>query len=139
MGADAHLSGSFGHLFAGIAHTQALNALPVAGAIEILNARGGAELISEYLGPDSNGDGGLTTFGAQYDVSVSRLLFGERYTGESADVLVSLFGIGTAVQSRDRAFDGLFKLKAGAEVAYDFSVLVGRLRALRSRAARLER
>src|SRR5258708_884044 len=92
IGADAHVSGQYGHLFVGLAHTQAINAEPVGGAIEILNARGGPELIQGYLGPNSGGNGGLTTFGAQYDVSLSRALFGPGYLGESPDVLVSLFG-----------------------------------------------
>jgi hypothetical protein len=90
------------------------------GAIEVLNAQGGQDLINEYLGPNSNGNGGLTTFGAQYDVSVSRLLFGQVYTGQSPDVLVSLFGIGTRVSSVDPNYDGVFKLKVGAEATYNF-------------------
>jgi hypothetical protein len=120
VGADGHLSGQFGHLFVGVAHTQAINATTVAGAIEVLNAQGGSDLVSEYLGPNSNGNGGLTTFGAQYDLSVSRLLFGPLYTGQSPDVLVSLFGIGTAVSSTDPNFDGVFKVKLGAEATYNF-------------------
>ena len=110
VGADAHLSGQFGHLFVGVAHTQAINVATVSGAIEILNAQGGSDLISEYLGPNSNGNGGLTTVGAQYDVSISRALFGPVYTGQSPDVLVSLFGIGTLVSSVDPNYDGVFKV-----------------------------
>jgi hypothetical protein len=131
VGADAHLSGQFGHVFVGVAHTQAINVgqclpLPigctgtVGGAIEVLNAQGGQDLLNEYLGPKSNGNGGLTTVGAQYDLSVSRLLFGQVYTGQSPDVLVSLFGIGTRVSSVDPNFDGVFKLKVGAEATYNF-------------------
>jgi hypothetical protein len=126
VGADAHLSGQFGHLFLGVAHTQLINAGTVSGAIEVLNARGGGpDLIQGYLGPNSYGNGGLTTYGLQYDVSLSRALFGTLYTGESPDVLISVFGIGTAVSSSDPKFDGVFKLKGGVEATYDFLPWLG--------------
>lgn len=120
VGADAHISGRLGHLFLGVAHTQLINAGGVSGALEILNAKGGGpDLIEGYLGPNSNGNGGLTTFGFQYDLSLSRALFGTRYTGESPDVLVSVFGIGTSVSSSDPNFDGVLKLKGGVEATYN--------------------
>jgi hypothetical protein len=119
FGADLGVNaGRAGRLYLGGAYTQATNAAPVAGAIEILNARGGPELMANYLGPNSNGTGTLTTFGAQYDLSIAKAVFGNWYTGISPDVLVSVFGIGTSVTSRDPAFDGVFKLKGGAEVSY---------------------
>jgi len=92
----------------------------VSGAIEVLNARGGPELIDNYLGPASNGSGSLTTFGAQYDLSISKMLFGDWYTGISPDVLISVFGMATNVTSRDPLFDGVLKLKGGAEITYLF-------------------
>lgn len=133
MGAEARLTaGRFGHLYTGVARTQATNSEVVSGIIEVLNARGGSELKSEYLGPNSGGTGSLTTFGAQYDLSVSRLLFGRTYHGKSPDVLVSLFGIGTKVTSNDkteecsvdgtnchRLYDGVLKLKGGVETTYN--------------------
>jgi hypothetical protein len=119
-GADARLTaGRFGHLFAGFAWTKAVNAGFVSGIISILNARGGPGLVQEYLGPNSNGgDGTLTTFGFQYDLSLSRLIYDQLYRGRNPDVLISLFGIGTKVKSDDRDFDGVLKLKGGAEVTY---------------------
>jgi hypothetical protein len=125
VGVDAHVSDRFGHGFVGIAHVQATNVGPVSGAIEILNAQGGPGLVRDYLGPNSNGNGGLTTFGAQYDVSVARLLFGRAYTGRSPDVLVSAFGMGASVGSRDPQYDGILKIKAGAEVTYNFLPWMG--------------
>jgi hypothetical protein len=104
---------------------QATNAAPVSGAIQILNAQGGPDLVSEYLGANSNGNGSLVNFGAQYDVSVARLLYGDVYTGKSADVLVSVFGIGAKVSSHDSTQDGVMKLKAGAEVTYAFLPWMG--------------
>ena len=119
LGADLQLTAKrAGHLYLGGAQTQATNAATVSGAIEILNARGGPELVAHYLGPKSNGNGSLSTFGAQYDLSVARLVFGDLYTGVSPDVLISLFGVGTYVKSHDAAYDGVFKLKGGGEATY---------------------
>jgi hypothetical protein len=119
LGADLNVTaGRAGHLYAGLAHTSATNADRVSGAIEILNARGGPELVKNYLGPNSGGNGTLSTFGVQYDLSVSRMLYGDRYTGESPDILLSLFTVSTSVSSNDSAYDGVFKLKGGAEATY---------------------
>ena len=119
LGADLNVTaGRYGHLYLGTAYTKATNAATISGAIEILNARGGPELMAQYLGPNSNGYGSLTTFGAQYDLSVSRLVFDKLYTGMSPDVLISLFTIGTSVSSQDPNYDGVFKVKAGGEVTY---------------------
>ncbi len=120
VGADTHLTaGRYGHLYLGVAHTQAINSEVVSGIIEILNARGGRAITDEYLGPNSNGDGSLTTFGFQYDMSLSRILYDEQYRGKNADVLWSLFGIGTKVQSDDQDFNGMLKLKGGTELTYN--------------------
>jgi hypothetical protein len=126
MGADAHVTGGrAGHLYVGLARTWATNALPVSGAIEVLNARGGQELIANYLGAGSNGNGSLTTFGGQYDLSFARLVFGPLYTGVSPDILVSLFGIGTYVTSADASYNDVLKLKGGIEASYLFLSWLG--------------
>lgn len=119
VGADAKVSGGrAGHLYLGGSYTKATNAAAVSGAIEILNARGGPELIAQYLGPNSNGNGSLTTVGGQYDLSVSRLVFGDLYEGLSPDVMLSLFGVMTTVKSDDPLYDDVRKLKGGAEATY---------------------
>lgn len=120
IGAEGRLTaGRYGHFYVGGAHTMTTNAQYVSGIIEVLNARGGGDLVSEYLGPDSDGDGSLTTFGAQYDMSLSRMVFGEQYRGQNPDLLLSLFGIATSVASDDPDYDGVLKLKGGAEVTYN--------------------
>ncbi len=121
IGADARLTaGRGGHLYLGLGHTSLTNAETVSGAIEVLNARGGRELMDQYLGGDeSNGDGSLTTFGAQYDLSVSRLVFGDLFQGLSPDILVSVFGVHTSVSSDDPEADGDSKLKLGTELTYN--------------------
>ncbi len=121
FGADARLmAGPFGHLYAGVGITSLTNARPVSGAIEVLNARGGPELIAQYLGDEtSDGDGTITAIGAQYDLSVSRLMFGERFQGLSPDILISVFGMHTSVSTEQPETDGDSKLKLGAEVTYN--------------------
>jgi len=119
LGTDLNLTaGRAGHLYLGLAHTKATNSSVVSGAIEILNARGGLELMEQYFGPNSNGNGSLTTYGAQYDLSISKLVFGPLYTGVSSDILISLFSVGTKVSSDDPDYNGVFKVKAGGEVTY---------------------
>ena len=132
VGADLSINaGDAGHLYLGAAKTWATNAEPVSGAIEILNARGGKELMANYLGADSGGNGTLSTVGAQYDLSLARLAFGQRYTGVSPDVLVSLFGVATKVTSRApkdpelATGDGVLKVKGGVELTYSFMSWLG--------------
>jgi hypothetical protein len=120
LGAEARLNaGRAGHLYLGASQVQARNAATVSGVIEVLNARGGPELIDEYLGPNSGGDGTLSVFGGQYDLSLARAAFGDLYQGKSPDVRVSLFGNGVSVASDEDAFDGRLKLKGGVEATYD--------------------
>lgn len=119
LGGDLRLTmGRYGHLYGGLGYTDATNATTVGGIIEILNARGGPELIDGYLGPNSGGDGSLITYGVQYDLSMARLLYCSAFTGNSPDVMASAFAIGTGVKSDDPDFDGVNKLKLGAEVTY---------------------
>jgi hypothetical protein len=126
LGAEARLTAErFGHFYAGVAQTKATNAGVVSGIIEILNSRGGDGLVKEYLGPNSGGNGGLTTFGAQYDLSLARLMYGNKYRGKNPDLLFSLFGIGTKVKSDDPTYDGVLKLKGGGEVTYNMASWFG--------------
>jgi hypothetical protein len=124
MGGDARLTaGRWGHLYAGLAHTQAVNSHFVSGVVEVLNARGGNGLMREYFGAktefnNDDGDGSLTTFGFQYDMSLSRMIYDEIFKGKNPDIRLSLFGIGTKVRSDDSTYDDVLKLKGGAEVTY---------------------
>jgi hypothetical protein len=118
-GGDVRLTaGRGGHFYFGAALTDLSHAGVVSGVIEILNARGGPEIIREYLGPNSDGNGSLTTFGGQYDLSMARLIYGDLFQGKSPDLRLSLFGVATQVKSDDDDFDGVTKLKAGSEGTY---------------------
>lgn len=127
--ADLRLTlGRFGHLYAAYSHTQADDSLSVGRVIQVLNTSGGPGLDQNYLGTFnpgtlngslSQGTGKLSTFGAQYDLSVGRLVsYPVQFNPDGPDVLVSLFGIATSVESRDPRNDGRKLLKFGAEGTY---------------------
>lgn len=123
LGAQLH---PFGRLYLAGAHTRAETARAVSGVIRVLNAFGGPGLIQEYLGPASGGTGSLTTAGGQYDLSIGQVVRGaERFSGYGPDLFVSLFGLFTHVASDDPAYDGVDKLKYGAEVSYSMLPWLG--------------
>jgi hypothetical protein len=118
IGADARVTAKqFGHLYVGLAHASMTDATTVSGALELLNARGGPEIIRNYLGANSGGNGSMTTLAGQYDLSVGRLMYPD-LEGHGPDILVSLFGMRTEVGSDDRDFDGLVRTKFGLEATY---------------------
>lgn len=120
FGSDLRLSlGRFGHLYLGFAYTDADNAGTVGRIIEVLNTRGGPGLIENYLGDQSAGNGSLTTFGGQYDLSIGRLVsYPVPFYGDGPDLFVSAFGLGTLVKSDDTRYDDLTKLKLGGMATY---------------------
>jgi hypothetical protein len=121
LGFDGRLTmGRFGHLYAGYARTSANDARSVSGVIRILNASGGPGLMDEYFGRQSDGNGTLNTIGAEYDFSLGNFLaYPHKFSGRSPDIVGSLFGIFTSVDSPlDPSHDGVDKLKYGAELGY---------------------
>jgi hypothetical protein len=120
FGADARLElAPFGRLYVAGAYTSADKARSVSGVIHVLNTFGGPGLIQNYFGPNSNGTGKLTTFGGQYDVSIGEIVRSPGpYSGYGPDVFASVFGMFTRVSSDDPLYDGVSKVKYGAEVTY---------------------
>lgn len=120
LAADLRLSiKRFGHLYLAGALTTAEESVTVGRVIEILNTPGGPGLEKNYLGTASGGNGELVTIAAQYDLSLGRLLSHPvPFTGVGPDVVLSAFGIHTAVSSQDPRYDGVSKLKYGGEATY---------------------
>jgi hypothetical protein len=129
LGVDARATlGRFGHFYFAASSLLARYAGTVGQIIEVLNTKGGQGLIDNYFGDQSNGNGSLFTFGGQYDLSVGRLVsYPVPFTGDGPDVYVSLFGMGTKVQSDDKRldpatgkprYDGVTKVKYGIEASY---------------------
>ena len=111
----------YGHLYLGLSRVSAHHARAVSDIIQILNTPGGLGLMTEYFGPQSGGGGDLTIFGAQYDLSIGNLLrYPGTFDGNGPDVVASLYGLFTSVSSaqKDPAYDGVKKLKYGAEISY---------------------
>lgn len=126
FGADLRLTaGRGGHFYFGAAYTDLTDAAVVSGVLEILNARGGPEIMREYLGQASGGNGSLMVLGGQYDLSIARLVYGNVYRGRSPDLRLSLFGVATMVSSEEDAYDGVTKLKAGGDLTYSMAKWLG--------------
>jgi hypothetical protein len=120
LGADLRLDGSVGgDAYLGVSHVTADHALPVSDAIEVIHSIGGWQLRDNYLGPNSNATGAITTVMLQQTLSVARILRRPNaFWGDGPDVLISVFGMANWVASADPMFDGVLKLKVGAEVTY---------------------
>lgn len=128
LGADLRLTLSrFGHFYFGAVSHQADYARSLSRIVEVLNVDSGRGLMEQYFGPSSMATGSLFTLAAQYDLSISRLLYGTRFQGEGPDIVVSLFGMQTNVSSDDKTvnpangrgrYDGVTKRKVGVEASY---------------------
>jgi len=120
MAADLRLTmGRFGHYYLFGNRVTAKHAGTVSRIVEILNTPGGAGLIENYLGDQSDGTGALNILGAQYDLSVGRLVsYPVPFYGDGPDIVVSFFGVGVNVESDDDRADGVNKLKVGGEASY---------------------
>ena len=70
--------------------------------------QGAREMINKYLGPNSNGNGKVAVVSAEYDFSVSRILWAPRsFTGQAADIRVAIAGmIARTVASDDPMYKG---------------------------------
>lgn len=131
LGADLRLTtGNIGHLYVSASHTDATAVGSLGRVLEIMNTGNGAGLINNYLGAQSGGNGSLMTFAGQYDVSIKSIMkYPQIFTGESRDVVVSVFAMQTKVTSPDPIASGVSKLKLGGEGAYSmFSWLAASVR-----------
>ncbi len=117
LAADVRLSlGRFGHFYTALSKVDAEHASTVSRIIEVLNTRGGSGLIDNYLGSDS---GGMTVFGAQYDLSVGRLVsYPVPFNANGPDLVVSAFGMMAKVDDELPFYGGDTALKYGGEVTY---------------------
>jgi hypothetical protein len=120
LGADLRFTlGRFGHLYFAASQTTAKDAKTVGRIIEVLNAPGGKGLVDNYLGDQSGGTGKLSVLGAQYDLSIGRLVsYPTPFYGDGPDIVVSLFGMGVNIESDDSRADNSGKMKLGAEATY---------------------
>jgi hypothetical protein len=119
LGADVRLTtGNIGHVYLAASRTTATFAGSLGGILEILNTGSGVGLMQNYLGPQSGGNGTLTTLAGQWDVSLKSIMrYPEVFLGDSRDVVLSAFAMQTHVTSNDAAYTGVNKVKLGGEAA----------------------
>ncbi len=117
LAADLRLSlGRFGHFYTAFSNVQAEYASTIGGIIQILNTKGGPGLIENYLGEES---GSMNIFGAQYDLSVGRLVsYPVPFNANGPDLVLSGFGTMAKVDTQFPFYGGDTALKFGGEVAY---------------------
>lgn len=127
MAADLRLTmKQYGHLYLAASYLDAEAVGTISRIIEVLNAKGGPGLIDNYFGDESDGNGSLLTIGAQYDLSLGRLLSHPvAFYPDGPDIFISLFGIQTQVESDDDDADGITKRKFGFEGTYSFLSWMG--------------
>src|ERR1019366_4113296 len=136
-GGEVRLTGGVaGEFYAGDSHVSAQNAGAVGPAIEVIHALGGGGhqtgngLIDNYLGtcpgcaPADVGTGSIDTVELAYDFSFGllyRRLKDPRasFWGDGMDVTLGLFGMYSAVTSKDSTHDGVKKLKYGADLVFN--------------------
>lgn len=110
--------GRYGHFYAGVTHVDARDSRSVGRVVEVLNAAGGPGLMRSYFGPNGNGTGQLLIMGGQYDVSLARAIYGQRFTGQSRDIFLSAFAQRVSVKSDDADYDNKDMQKFGVEAGY---------------------
>lgn len=123
LGVDGHWSGGYlGHLYLGLARTDATNARGISPVVRIMEAPGGPGLMRAFFGPNSGGNGSLTSVGVQYDLSLGSLLSHPvLHTVNTPDITLAVFGIYSKVHSHEAAYDQVNKLKYGAEASYSIA------------------
>ncbi len=135
-GGEVRVNGGIaGELYAGFSRVGATNAGAVGPAIEVIHSLGGGGhqtgngLIDNYLGPCTMcaaadvGTGSIDTVELAYTYSFG-LLYRKlkdpraNFWGDGTDLTLNLFGMYTAVSSKDTTADGVKKLKYGADIVF---------------------
>jgi len=99
IGADARLTlGAPGHLFLGFSNAKATDVGSLGSVVHYLDTDNGPDLIRNYLGTESEGNGKITTLALQYDFSLAAaMLAPEEFSGNAPDLRASLFGMYSTV------------------------------------------
>lgn len=120
LGGELRLSSPrLGYLYAGGSYTKLVDAATVGTVISVLNAGAGSGVSRQYLGPQSRGNGSVLAFGAQWDVSVGRLITPpESFSSQAPDVTASVFAMMARAKSPDADFDEKLGYKVGGELTW---------------------
>ena len=109
--------------YLGYSHLSATNALYLGDAIEVLHSFGGWQLHDNYFGNPGATDavtGSIDSIEFQYVFSFGQLFwYPQAFWGQGPDLIASLFGMYNHINAPDNLpFDGINKLKVGAEMMY---------------------
>jgi hypothetical protein len=87
--------------------------------------QGARDMVNKFLGPLSNGSGAVATIGAEYDFSVSSLLWWPRsFTGQAPDLRVAIAAqLTRTVATSDPNYKNMNGYYTGVETEYRFSQL----------------
>jgi len=87
--------------------------------------QGAREMINKFLGPGSNGNGKVAVIGAEWNFSVSRILWSPRsFTGEAPDLRVAIAGMLTrTLASDDMRYHDMNGYYFGVETEYRMTSL----------------
>jgi hypothetical protein len=136
VGGEVRLTGGLaGTLYAGYSHVSAEDAAAVGPAIEVIHSLGGGGhqtgngLIENYLGPCAKcatadvGTGSIDTVEVAYNYSFGLLYRKLRdpranFWGDGTDLTLGVFGMYSAVSSKDPDADGVKKLKYGGDLVF---------------------
>jgi hypothetical protein len=136
VGGEVRLTGGLaGTLYGGYSHVAATDAPAVGPAIEAIHSLGGGGhqtgngLMENYLGPCAKcapadvGTGSIDTVEIAYNYSFG-LLYRKlqdpraNFWGDGMDLTLGVFGMYSAVSSKDPGFDGVKKLKYGGDLVF---------------------
>ncbi|MCH2109569.1 MAG: hypothetical protein MK135_09575 [Polyangiaceae bacterium] len=103
LGADARLTmGPWGHLFVGMSHANASYVGSLGGVVHYLDTANGQDLMRNYLGTQSEGNGKVTTVALQYDGSLASMMKpDEEFSGNAPDLRYVLFGMAAFTDTSD--------------------------------------
>jgi len=87
--------------------------------------QGAHDMINKFLGPQSGGTGTVATVGAEWDFSLSSILWYPRsFTGQAPDLRMAIAAqLTRTVSSDDRQYQGMMGYYTGFETEYRFSQL----------------
>jgi hypothetical protein len=127
LGAEGRLTGGIlGELYLGYSTIALSHALRVGPAVESVHSFGAnyfsLDLINNFLGPTSQGNGSVNTFEFNYEYSFGLLWRelehpGVGFWGEGTDIRLNLFGLYTTSTSDDvPSWSGIKKFKYGGDL-----------------------
>lgn len=87
--------------------------------------QGARDMVNKFLGPTSNGNGTVGVIGAEWDFSLSSILWYPRsFTGQAPDLRVALAAMLTrTITTDDAGYKGMNGYYSGVETEYRFSQL----------------